>query len=50
MIYAVGDIHGHFDKLRAAHALIEIAKRVNPSPKATVIHIGDLCDRGPETS
>lgn len=50
MIYAVGDIHGHFEKLQTAHALIEADKRAHPSDKATVVHIGDLCDRGPETS
>lgn len=49
MIYAVGDIHGHFDKLRAAHALIEADMSAHDA-KATVIHVGDLCDRGPDTS
>ncbi|MEL7149330.1 MAG: metallophosphoesterase [Pseudomonadota bacterium] len=49
MIYAVGDIHGHYDKLRAAHALIE-ADMAAHDTKATVIHVGDLCDRGPDTS
>lgn len=50
MIYAVGDIHGHFEKLRTAHALIEADKRAHPSDRATIIHIGDLCDRGPQSS
>lgn len=48
MIYAVGDIHGHYDKLRAAHALIE-ADMAAQGGSSTVIHIGDLCDRGPDT-
>lgn len=48
MIYAVGDIHGHYDKLLAAHALIE-ADMAAHGAEASVIHIGDLCDRGPDT-
>lgn len=50
MIYAVGDIHGHYDKLREAHALIEADKHAHPSDKTTTIHVGDFCDRGPDTS
>lgn len=49
MIYAVGDIHGHFDKLSAAHALIDADMQTHNVSKATTIHIGDLCDRGPDT-
>ncbi|MEO1536868.1 MAG: metallophosphoesterase family protein [Pseudomonadota bacterium] len=48
MIYAVGDIHGHYDKLRSAHALIESDIEAQ-GKTATVIHVGDLCDRGPDT-
>lgn len=49
MIYAVGDIHGHYDKLHAAHDLIARDMQDRGIEQATVIHIGDLCDRGPET-
>ncbi len=49
MIYAVGDIHGHLDKLKASHARIaEDRARAGGLP-GPVIHIGDLCDRGPDT-
>jgi serine/threonine protein phosphatase 1 len=49
MIYAVGDIHGHIDKLHAAHdAIREDMARQNVD-RAPVIHLGDLCDRGPAT-
>lgn len=49
MIYAIGDIHGHIDQLKRAHALIaEDAKAVG-AKNPTVIHIGDLCDRGKKT-
>lgn len=49
MIYAVGDIHGHLDKLKAAHALIAEDALVHGTAKGPVIHIGDLVDRGPDT-
>lgn len=50
MIYAIGDIHGQFDMLRQAHARIEedIAAHGGPA-NPMVVHIGDLCDRGPDT-
>jgi serine/threonine protein phosphatase 1 len=46
-IYAIGDIHGHLDLLKAAHDLIadDIA-RYGPGP---VVHVGDLVDRGPDS-
>ena len=50
MIYAIGDIHGHYEKLCIAHALIDADMELHGVEKATVIHVGDLCDRGPETS
>ena len=45
--YAIGDIHGHLDKLRAAHALIA-ADRARQGTDAPIVHVGDLIDRGPE--
>jgi serine/threonine protein phosphatase 1 len=46
-IYAIGDIHGHIDLLEAAHARIAAdAARHGP---ATVVHVGDLVDRGPDS-
>ena len=50
MIYAVGDIHGHLEKLQLAHALIEADMAAHGVEKATTIHVGDLGDRGPATS
>lgn len=48
-VYAIGDIHGHLEKLEAAHALIgEDKARVN-DPDAPVVHVGDLVDRGPDS-
>jgi serine/threonine protein phosphatase 1 len=47
--YAIGDIHGHLDKLRAAHDLIEADRSVNGDRDAPVVHVGDLVDRGPDS-
>lgn len=44
-VYAIGDIHGHSDKLRAALALIE----ADGGPDAPVVVLGDLVDRGPDS-
>ncbi|HCQ65262.1 MAG TPA: serine/threonine protein phosphatase [Rhodobacteraceae bacterium] len=48
-IYAIGDIHGHLAELERAHRLIaEDRERVGDAT-ARVVHVGDLCDRGPDT-
>lgn len=48
-IYAIGDIHGQFEMLRAAHARIEADRRAVGDPGAPVVHLGDLVDRGPDS-
>ena len=45
--YAIGDIHGHIDALRAAHARIA-ADRARHGTDAPIVHVGDLVDRGPD--
>ena len=45
--YAIGDIHGHLDKLRSAHDLIA-RDRARHGTDAPVVHVGDLVDRGPD--
>lgn len=47
--YAIGDIHGHSDKLARAHALIAADRARVGDAGAPVVHTGDLCDRGPDT-
>lgn len=47
-VYAVGDIHGHLDKLQAVHALIADDRAACGDQNAPVVHIGDLVDRGPD--
>jgi serine/threonine protein phosphatase 1 len=48
-IYAVGDIHGQLDMLRAAHARIEADRARVKDHDALVVHLGDLVDRGPDS-
>jgi serine/threonine protein phosphatase 1 len=49
-IYAIGDVHGCADRLAAMHALIAADLRDRPVARATVVHLGDLIDRGPDTA
>lgn len=46
--YAIGDIHGHLDKLQAVHALIGADRLVTGDADAPVVHLGDFADRGPD--
>jgi len=48
-IYAVGDIHGHLDKFRQVHEWID-ADRRRYGGEDCVVHIGDVVDRGPNSS
>ena len=41
--YAIGDIHGHIDLLCRAH------DRIAADGGGTVVHVGDLVDRGPDS-
>ncbi len=49
-IYAVGDIHGQLDMLRAAHAMIAADRQITGDDQAPVIHLGDYTDRGPDSA
>lgn len=49
-LYAIGDIHGHLDKLLQAHELIAADKAREGTDAAPVIHVGDLVDRGPDSA
>jgi serine/threonine protein phosphatase 1 len=46
--YAIGDIHGHLDKLIEVQRWIEEDKARLGDADAPVIHLGDLVDRGPD--
>jgi serine/threonine protein phosphatase 1 len=49
-IYAVGDIHGRLDLFRAMIEAIEADDAARRPMKTTVILLGDLIDRGPESA
>ncbi len=48
-VYAVGDIHGRSDLFIALIEAIEIDNREHGPAKTTVILLGDLVDRGPDS-
>ena len=48
--YAIGDIHGHIDLLRAAHARIAADRADVGDTDAPIVHLGDLVDRGPASN
>jgi serine/threonine protein phosphatase 1 len=50
MFYAIGDIHGHLDLLRAAHERIATDRARHGTGAAPVVHLGDLVDRGPDSA
>jgi len=49
-IYAVGDVHGCLDALRAIHAAIAEDLRERPVARASLVHLGDYIDRGPDSA
>ena len=49
-VYAVGDVHGCLDALRALHAMIAADLAERPVERAVLIHLGDLIDRGPDSA
>lgn len=49
-VYAIGDIHGRSDLLAALKALIEADDASARPARTTVILLGDLIDRGPDSA
>jgi serine/threonine protein phosphatase 1 len=49
-VYAVGDVHGCLDELAALHAAIVADLAARPVGQATVVHLGDYIDRGPDSA
>lgn len=47
--YAIGDIHGYLSELERAHRLIAADRARVGDAAASVVHLGDLGDRGPDT-
>lgn len=48
-IVLVGDVHGHAAKLRRLFRNLRTTLGSERFDKATVVFLGDLCDRGPDT-
>jgi serine/threonine protein phosphatase 1 len=49
-IYAIGDIHGCARQLADLHGMIADDLAQRPLESATLLHIGDYVDRGPDTA
>ena len=49
-VYAVGDMHGHLDRLRSLHALIRADLAAHPVKAPLLVHLGDYIDRGPDSA
>jgi len=45
-VYAIGDVHGCAERLARLHAAIAEDLRRRPAREVTLLHIGDLIDRG----
>ena len=48
--YAVGDVHGRLDLLQDLLAKIHAELQHHPAPKAVLVFVGDLIDRGPSSA
>ena len=49
-VYAVGDIHGCLDRLVALHEIIADDLAARPIEHTTLVHLGDLIDRGADSA
>lgn len=49
-IYAIGDVHGHLDLLNALLEQIEANDAARGDARTTLILLGDLVDRGPDSA
>lgn len=49
-VYAIGDIHGRLDLLDTLLAMVDEDDRVRPHAELTLIFLGDLVDRGPDSA
>ena len=49
-IYAVGDVHGCLERLKALHALIADDLESRPIAEPLLLHLGDYVDRGPDSA
>lgn len=48
--YAIGDVHGRLDLLRALVDQIMVDRREHPCERDYIVFLGDLVDRGPDSA
>ena len=48
-LYAIGDVHGRLDLLRAMHEAITAEIERDRPADWRIIHLGDYVDRGPDS-
>ena len=48
-VYAIGDVHGHADRLAALLGAIDAELDADPPAAHRIVALGDYCDRGPDT-
>jgi serine/threonine protein phosphatase 1 len=49
-VYAIGDIHGQLDQLRALEDLIVADAAEHPAERRTIVYLGDYVDRGQDSA
>ena len=49
-VYAIGDVHGQLAMLREVHRRIASDRAACGDTAAEVMHLGDFCDRGPDSA
>ena len=49
-VYAVGDVHGSLEQLRALHAAIAEDLIARPIAAPVLVHLGDYIDHGPDSA
>jgi len=49
-VYVIGDIHGQRDRLIALHAQITQDLKLRPTRLASLVHLGDYIDQGPDSA
>lgn len=49
-VYAIGDIHGHYDALAKMHFAIDKHIHENPHQNIIIVYLGDYIDRGPDSA
>jgi serine/threonine protein phosphatase 1 len=49
-VYAIGDIHGCLDRLVSLHEMIAEDIAARPIERTTLVHLGDLVDRGTDSA